>query len=559
MALLFVPGSGEHELARRAPLSSRLRGASVQQCIAARKLPGRQTNEANLDHPERQKLVLFASCAVALKLGRDKRGHRRAGAACRFAQGSPHATLASASPTAKSACPVILSEDGSREFHILMIRRTSDDDVILARTRPRPSHNADVRAAKTDAVAWRRVLLRPSGLHRWTDRDKTVTLTLDGASAQSASLPGIGGHAALDECAPQWPKSVVSELRPWSLKGPGIVVYDTDTFIKNAVAFVAAGQGPVLFPGGAQRLGLPSAMLVGATSEETVSSAWDILGRGKSELPLSYGKMLRASQEMRTGIVDLGQVSFASDNLRSVKLPSRPFGWEYAPRMWEHGAAIRSVDPGGPADKAGCRPGDVIVSANGRWLFDAPLSVVDSLLQDATPPIELEVAQATLAEPLYLREALPVVLRALPSGVAAEDAAEQLLPALQELLGLQVSLTDDVPKVFLGDGGSGSYVHVDEVQQVQMCHVLRGTKFFGVAATPPPRLPGTAEVTLPVNRELSGETAKWLASRHVSLVAAGPGDVLLFWGGCWHFGSNGMGKQACLALFHACGGGPQLG
>lgn len=72
-------------------------------------------------------------------------------------------------------------------------------------------------------------------------------------------------------------------------------------------------------------------------------------------------------------------------------------------RRWARGAVIRRVGKNGVAERAGCKAGDIIVTINGEGVLNAPLSRVEELLQEL--PVQLELGQPLLEEPIYIREA----------------------------------------------------------------------------------------------------------------------------------------------------------
>ena len=198
------------------------------------------------------------------------------------------------------------------------------------------------------------------------------------------------------------------------------------------------------------------------------------------------------------------------------------------------------------------------MTINGESVLNATLQRVEELLDEL--PAQLEVGQPVLQEPLYIREATTSLLTTLADEEATE-AVEELLPRVSELFKGQAKMSDELPQVFAGDGGSASHVHVDSSPMVQMCHVVHGIKIFGVDSHNTEELkpwvtrwgsPAAteAEVALPVDIDLDQDYAAWLANRETSIAMCRAGDVMLFWGGNPHFGSNGMGAGPCVALFH---------
>lgn len=229
--------------------------------------------------------------------------------------------------------------------------------------------------------------------------------------------------------------------------------------------------------------------------------------------------------------------------------------------MWAHGAAFRDVKP--PEFVDGCQRGDVIITANGINIFNAPLSEVGVALRSGLPLI-VEVKQPLLCGPFYIHSASPAFLSEL-AGPAAAEAAQAVVPEVRRLFASRShckapALKQNRAGVWAGDGGSTSRVHRDNDPQIEFCHVLNGVKLFTVdtdssssAAKPREGInkwEESVETSLPSDLPLSDEMAKWLSGSAVSVVAGGPGDVLCFWGGDVHCGTNAMASGPCIALFH---------
>lgn len=395
----------------------------------------------------------------------------------------------------------------------------------------------------------------------------------------AALLPFGRGVARGGQCieadvakyAPEWPQPLISALGLWGLKGRGTVVFDGKYFLDNLTDLVEKGRGPVLFPGGASSLGLPtttgveamSAALSPAGKPSSSSQGCEIgvaslfLGEaGKENECISYGSLLDASEAVSYGRVDLSQSQSVVGSRRTVILEEWPFGFMWAPRTEIHGAVIRELEPEGIAECAGCRVGDIIVSANGQEILDAPLWAVNKIL--STARLELVVEQPMLPQSFYLRESTPDALRTL-AGEEAESSAYDVIPALERLMkdsegaqGLQA--VQQVPKVFVGDAGSASRLHIDTELRVQFCHVLHGTKLFAVEYDSDLAVTiedvDKVEMSCAPSRPLPEAQAAWLSGPGVSLAACRPGDLLCFWGGDRHGGINAMASGPCVALFH---------
>lgn len=433
---------------------------------------------------------------------------------------------------------------------------------------------------------WRTLELRRTVEGGWVGIDGgegqgAVRLREGDAELAAALLPEWAG-AAVAALAPGWPRDLHEALSLWPLKGRGTIVFDGAHFLAALPELLAPGRGPVLLPGGAARLGLPTVAAAealcrslsvpgtaGAAAPTPLvpalaglarlflhgQGAWATsdIGAGPAA---SYEELLAASPAVGTGLVDLTRARLDGP-VRTCIIRDWPFGFMHVPRTWAHGAVLRDLEPEGAAELAGCRPGDVVLEANGRPLLEAPVADAAAALQ-ACPEATLEVVQPIVEGPFYLREASTEVLREL-GGEVAEAAALDLVPRLSELLGVETSghsLLEEVqsrPKVFAGDGGSASRLHADNVPRVQFCHVLHGTKLFAVehdASAADAIEAGNVEVAFPVDLPLAPAQGRWLAGPGVSVAACRAGDVLCFWGGDRHCGANAAACGPCVALFH---------
>ncbi|CAE7417198.1 THO3 [Symbiodinium natans] len=406
---------------------------------------------------------------------------------------------------------------------------------------------------------WRQVRLQAADGDRWEDAEADVSLTMPDPELLAALCPAREPSADFGTVAPTWPRAIGNSLGPWPLKGPGCILFDAQRVAEVAGRLSEGSRGPVVIPGAADILDLPSTVMVQDLFTCLMGSSLpDVLGAEMAAPQLTYQELLQVCPLGGTGAVDLTRVERVTDG-RVVDLFEQPFNMQYMSRRWSRGAVIKAVGKNGVADMAGIQAGDIIVTINGEGVLNATLERVEELLE-AELPVRLEVAQPVLEEPLYIREASTELLTRLADD-ASEKAAAALLPKVSELMhGFRMN--DDVPQVFAGDGGSASHVHMDLVPMVQMCHVVHGIKIFGVDATCGDDIKpwvtrfggpaADAEVALHVDQPLEQEHAEWLSSRGVSIAICGPGDVMLFWGGNPHFGANGLGAGPCVALFHGC-------
>jgi len=359
-----------------------------------------------------------------------------------------------------------------------------------------------------------------------------------------------------------WPPSILESLHPWRLSGCGTVVFDGKYFLEHLEQLLQPGHGPVLFPQGLAKLGLQdenarSALQQALSSERRALSLLAGGVEGSAGKGASYEALLSASEAACSGYVDLTRSRSDAGSRRVLSLSDWPFGFAYAPRTWRHGAVIRELEPGGTAEAAGCRLGDVIITANDMPVINENLTNVAARINSASTLV-LEVEQPLLEGPFYLREASLKVLSEL-AGPDAENCARNLVPKLSDLIreggnNQRVSEVQDVPKVFFGEAGSASHLHADNVPRLQFCHVLQGIKLFVVehnsATAASQALSGNSEITFPADLPMAPEIESWLCGNGVSLAACHAGDIFCFWGGDRHCGVNAAGSTHCLALYH---------
>eukprot|EP00913_Durusdinium_trenchii_P021993 g20666.t1 len=319
---------------------------------------------------------------------------------------------------------------------------------------------------------------------RWEDPDAHVALEMSDADVLAALCPQRETAPSFRASAPLWPQVVSQQMGAWPLKGPGTILFDVEQLLQVA-GELQDGTGPVLIPGGAQQLKLSSRDVV------------DLL------FPCLMGSSL---PDVFDG--------------RVVTLESKPFNMLQMPRRWSRGAVIRQVGRNGVAEQAGCKAGDIIVTINGEAVLNATLQRIQELL-DEELPVRLEVGQPVLKEPIYIREATTELLTTLADEEATE-AVEDLLP--------QISAT---PRPWC--------------KCATWCMGSRSSVWTAAARQGGGSSSTDAEVALPVDIDLDQEHAAWLASPSTSIAMCRAGDVMLFWGGNPHFGSNGMNAGPCAA------------
>ena len=138
------------------------------------------------------------------------------------------------------------------------------------------------------------------------------------------------------ERAPSWPASVPEALRLWPIKGSGTVLFDGSLLGAFAAELADGSKGPLLVPGGAEKLGLPTARAVKSLKARVGDkSLKEMLSRNNvGSLPanFTYGDLLRLSPEVASGGLDLSRVPGIKGEKRTAIIPLRPIGFEAVPR-----------------------------------------------------------------------------------------------------------------------------------------------------------------------------------------------------------------------------------
>ncbi|CAK9019496.1 THO complex subunit 3 [Durusdinium trenchii] len=366
---------------------------------------------------------------------------------------------------ARRAAPIL--ELDSQKLKVVMLQRGDrgrESDVI--------------RGEVGEDQSWTPVRLKPTGANKWEDPDAHVALEMSDADVLAALCPQRETAPSFRASAPLWPQVVSQQMGAWPLKGPGTILFDVEQLLQVA-GELQDGTGPVLIPGGAQQLKLSSRDVVDLLFPCLMGSSLPDVFGAESGGKFTYQELLDtcASGLGAVGVADLSRVEQLTDG-RVVTLESKPFNMLQMPRRWSRGAVIRQVGRNGVAEQAGCKAGDIIVTINGEAVLNATLQRIQELL-DEELPVRLEVGQPVLKEPIYIREATTELLTTLADEEATE-AVEDLLPQISALLKDRAKMSDELPQVFAGDGGSASHVHVDSAPMVQMCHVVHGIKIFGV-------------------------------------------------------------------------------
>lgn len=243
------------------------------------------------------------------------------------------------------------------------------------------------------------------------------------------------------------------------------------------------------------------------------------------------------------------------------------------------GAQVTGVDEGSAAAEAGVEEGWRLAAINGVDVTAASFWDVDALF-DTPPPWEVEFDVASSASNLYAVEipaeellsglgALPTLTQGLDSGASTSDRSpsgergaqwDWVEPGAQ-LAALQrwqpFVWAEPFARLFLGDPGSVTCLHVDLLPQLEFCHALAGFKVIGAASWADTTDvlaqhvdPDTGEATVvPSDEPLSAAQQALLGDPRLNLLAVGPGDIAVFSSAAAHFATNGADAPSA-ALYH---------
>jgi hypothetical protein len=180
-----------------------------------------------------------------------------------------------------------------------------------------------------------------------------------------------------------------------------------------------------------------------------------------------------------------------SDRVATVRFPDGPLGLGFAPYDWDEGtgAQVWEVDDGSVAARNGVVAGmtfrsmRLAESAETTSCSDASFEDIDAAF-DAPRPIEVTFqAKAPNVERLYAvemrAEHVAGGLQTKKTGGAAESAAEFREPGAA--FAAATVWREARATVFVGDAGSGTPPHHDIVAQIELCHVMRGSKMLAAA------------------------------------------------------------------------------
>lgn len=170
---------------------------------------------------------------------------------------------------------------------------------------------------------------------------------------------------------------------------------------------------------------------------------------------------LKGGGKVRRGKLGIGIQGITSDLARSMNLPE------------VRGVLVNSVDPGGPGEHAGLKPGDVITAVNGRRVDDA--NALRNQIAATSPGSEVELKILRDGREQQLRARLterPVDTEASASSASGPDSqhdqlgvtVEPLTPELSSRLGLRRG-TQGVVVSEVGQSGPAAEagIQVDDV------------------------------------------------------------------------------------------------
>ena len=395
---------------------------------------------------------------------------------------------------------------------------------------------------------------------------------------------------AASTAAPMWPERLLASLDEG---GGGVYGANAVTCVDGSYFLelmeLSAFPTPVLFPHGAWRLpgvgptvegnfrNLASAAdgvdATGALSALVNDGAGpDAIGRLTGEVP-GRGRVQLGVDGGRAGVGSA--FAAVTDNEVTVTFPEGPLGLGFAPLDWEQkvGAQVWDVDDDSAAAEAGVVPGMVFTHVNGEsvqgWTFDE----IDGKF-DGPRPLEVKFntkvrgAERLYAVEMIAEEVTEALMRRNDPEMESFDFEEP--GAVFDDSTAAVIWREEPSTIFFGDAGSATVVHHDIIGQVELCHVLSGSKL--IAATPWGKpseellrkagargllSDGTDDdevedggvLSAPVHRSLTPDEIDLLAQDDLAVVLARPGDCVVFSSACAHFATNGA-KEPCAAVFH---------
>mmetsp|Transcript_41286 Transcript_41286/g.53230 ORF Transcript_41286/g.53230 Transcript_41286/m.53230 type:complete len:622 (-) Transcript_41286:233-2098(-) len=371
-----------------------------------------------------------------------------------------------------------------------------------------------------------------------------------------------GRHLAASEAAPHWPQQILSSLTNSGLHGSGTIVFDAERFLH--ILAVSCPSGPIIFPSGSFKLELElekaiSTLQVAFGTASSVKGFLKFIGHKKLKR-LSGGRLVGKlpTEELVQIGDDLSQGLLATTSkIQVVDFMEGSLGLSLCPITKEEtGAEVMEVEKGGQADMLGVQEGWVFKKINGVDVSDLEFSEIDAEF-DLPPPWKVEFDTACTAERLYAVE-IPAEECMQVLGRKEENLCDVGGKLTTRLKKAPVLWKEEYSRLFVGDPGSTTSLHVDLVPQLEFCHVVEGTKLLGTAtreATPDllrqhvQEKDEMCETKIPVHTELSPSENALLKHPGMSIAMGLPGDILVFGSGSAHFATNGANGISA-ALYH---------
>ena len=456
-----------------------------------------------------------------------------------------------------------------------------------------------VRLALFDEDLGSRRMYAREDARRWSARraaplwPRRVLDALDasgGVSGADALVCVDGGYFLELARLSAFPTPVLFPHGAWRLRGAGPGVGPEGSFRAFAEAF--RGVDAVAALRAAARGALRDAGVGDDASETTRASNSDFSSKIRNAvLAATPGRVTgEIPSRGRSNLGDAGgaagldaALDAVSDRVATVRFPDGPLGLGFAPYDWDEGtgAQVWEVDDGSVAARNGVVAGmtfrsmRLAESAETTSCSETSFEDIDAAF-DAPRPIEVTFqSKAPNVERLY---AVEMRAEHVAGGLqtkktelsAAESAAEFREPGAA--FAAATVWREARATVFVGDAGSGTPPHHDIVAQIELCHVMHGSKMLAAAPWGEPSdellrraRPGDDDddndddddeeedeslLTVPTHRALTEpERAILERTPELCVVHARPGDTVAFSSAAAHFAVNGA-AEPCACAFH---------
>ena len=440
--------------------------------------------------------------------------------------------------------------------------------------------------AREDARRWSARRAAPS----WPRRVLDALDASGGVSGADALVCVDGGYFLELARLSAFPTPVLFPHGAWRLRGAGPGVGPEGSFRAFAEAF--RGVDAVAALRAAARGALRDAGVGDDASETTRASNSDFSSKIRNAvLAATPGRVTgEIPSRGRSNLGDAGgaagldaALDAVSDRVATVRFPDGPLGLGFAPYDWDEGtgAQVWEVDDGSIAARNGVVAGmtfrsmRLAESAETTSCSETSFEDIDAAF-DAPRPIEVTFqSKAPNVERLY---AVEMRAEHVAGGLqtkktessAAESAAEFREPGAA--FAAATVWREARATVFVGDAGSGTPPHHDIVAQIELCHVMHGSKMLAAAPWGEPSdellrraRPGDDDddndddddeeedeslLTVPTHRALTEpERAILERTPELCVVHARPGDTVAFSSAAAHFAVNGA-AEPCACAFH---------